>query len=74
MRNRDHKDVNKHLAAMDRIKPLCTSKLVVRDGDDLITLRLLINWKGRRIRAGLVIGGIINGEPHLTEVGQLCLS
>lgn len=36
-------------------------------------MRFLIDWRGRKIRAGLAIGGLVDGYPHLTEVGMLCL-
>lgn len=73
MRSIDNKDLRKHLKAMRRIAPCCSAKLVLRQGDELATMRFLIDWHGRKIRAGLAIGGLVDGEPHLTEVGMLCL-
>jgi len=73
MRNKDHKSTGKHLAALRRIAPCCAAKLVQFPGDKIITMRFLIDWRGRQIRAGLVVGGLIDGEPHLTDVGMMCL-
>lgn len=46
---------------------------LVQNQDDLQTLRFLIDWGGARIRAGLAIGGVVNGEAVLTDVGMMCL-
>lgn len=73
MRNKDHKDLGKHLKAMRRIVPCCAANLVQFPNDQVATMRFLIDWRGRRIRAGLAVGGLIDGEPHLTDVGMLCL-
>lgn len=78
MRNKDHSNVKKHFAAMNKIIPLCKAKMVLGTPDpigDVVahTYRLLIDWRGRKIRAGLVLGGIVNGEPCLSEVGLLCV-
>lgn len=73
MRSIDNKDLRKHLKAMRSIRPCCSSKLVQCSDDEAVTMRFLIDWRGRRIRAGLVIGGLIDGEPKLSDVGMLCL-
>lgn len=73
MRNIDNKDLRKHLKAMRSIRPCCSAKLVQCADDEAVTMRFLIDWRGRRIRAGLAIGGLIDGEPQLTDVGLLCL-
>lgn len=72
MRTVDHVDQRKHLRAMRSIRPCCRAKLV-QNQDDLQTLRFLIDWGGARIRAGLAIGGVVNGEAVLTDVGMMCL-
>jgi hypothetical protein len=73
MRSIDNKDLRKHLKAMRSIRPCCSSKLVQCSDDEAVTMRFLIDWRGRRIRAGLVIGGLIDREPKLSDVGMLCL-
>ena len=73
MRQRDHKDTKRHLDAMDKIKPLFASRLVVRVGDGLQTMRLHVPWNNKLVRVGLVIGGLVDGEPHLSETGMLCV-
>lgn len=73
MRSRDNKDMNKHIKAMRKIVPCCSAKIVQSPNDSLVTMRLLIEWQGQRIRAGLAIGGLVDGEPHLSEAGTLCL-
>ena len=87
MRKVDHKDMRKHFAAISRINPCCTAKLVHGRGDvardvgfddfgdhQLQTMRLLIEHGGKRIRAGMAIGGIIDGKACLSATGMLCLS
>ena len=73
MRSIDNKDRRKHLKAMRSIRPCCSAKLVLRTDGEVATMRFLIDWRGRRIRAGLVIGGLVDGEPKLSDVGMLCL-
>ena len=73
MRNLDNKDMRKHLKAIRSIRPCCSAKLVQCATDEAVTMRFLIDWHGRRIRAGLAIGGLIDGEPQLSDVGLLCL-
>jgi hypothetical protein len=73
MRNLDNKDMQKHLKAMRSIRPCCNAKLVQHATDEAVTMRFLIDWRGRRVRSGIVIGGLIDGEPQLSDVGMLCI-
>lgn len=86
MRRIDHKDMRKHIVAIRKIRPCCTAKMVEGKGDvahevrfpdigshKLQTARFLVEWFGRRIRVGLAIGGVVDGEPALSNVGSLCL-
>lgn len=73
MRNVDHKNMGKQHKAICKIRPCCSSERVDRAVDNIVTSRFLVHWRGRKIRTGLVGGGIINGEPSLTPVGMMCL-
>lgn len=73
MRNKDHNDIGKHIAAMRKIAPCCAAKLVRFPGDQIVTMRFLIDWRGIRIRTGLVVGWLIDGAPYLSDAGIMCL-
>ena len=74
MKKIDYQDYAKHLKAMNKIVPCCTSKFVESKTDGYYTNRRILQWNGKSIRAGIVIGGIINNEPRLTDAGILCLN
>lgn len=73
MRKIDNADVARHIKAMHKINPLCTSKQVLNNGTSLQTARRLIQWRGVQIKTGLVIGCIKDNTPMLTNTGMLCL-
>ena len=73
MREVDHKDVMKHISAINKIKPCCTAKLVQCPLDRLITIRYIISWRGKRIRASIVLGGVIDGDAKVSDIGSMCV-
>lgn len=72
MRTRDHKELAKHLQAIQRIQPLCHSELMPPI-DHIGTMRYRLTWTGKTIHAALVCGELVNGEPCTTQVGMLCI-
>lgn len=74
MRKVDHSKLSKHISATDKIQPCCKSKYVFCLGRDVQTIRLFIYWRGYRIRTGIALGEVIDGEPYLSETGMLCLT